>query len=303
MGKIVIAGEMLIDMITTDYVDDLGKAETFTRHFGGSPANIAINLADLGIKSKIVSRVGNDPVGHALIDHAKSRNLDTRYIQIDSLRPTTFVIVSKSKSTPQFLALRGAETALEMPPIDIFDDASYFHFSSWPISYKKSRKTIFEMVEYASDKGIKICFDPNYRKVLWENGADGRRTLKSIFKYIFLAKPSNDDAFHIFGSMNEMEYIKAFHRFGVENVVLTLGKDGAIISNGKRSQILSSVAKTVVNTTGAGDAFWSGMYYAMMNGADIFEAAKFGNATAAFRIGCQSPDSPLDKGKIERDFL
>ncbi len=303
MGKIVIAGEMLIDMITTDYVDDLGKAENFTRHFGGSPANIAFNLADLGIESKIVSRVGNDPVGHALIDHAKNRNVDTRYIQIDTSKPTTFVIVSKSKSTPQFLALRGAETALEMPPLNIFEGASYFHFSSWPISYKRSRKALFGMIEHASDRGIKICFDPNYRRVLWENGLDGRRTVKSVFKYVFLVKPSNDDAFHIFGSMNEMGYIKAFHKLGVENVVLTLGKDGAIISNGKRSQNLPSAAKTVVNTTGAGDAFWSGMYYAMINGADVFEAAKFGNAAAAFRLGCQSPDSPLDKERIERDFL
>ncbi len=300
MGNIVIAGEMLIDMITTEYVDDLGKAGIFERHFGGSPANIAINLADLGIESRIVSRVGNDPFGRELIDHAKRRNLDTRYIQIDNLRPTTFVIVSKSKSTPRFLALRGAETALEMPPMDIFDDASFFHFSSWPISYKRSRKTIFEMIEYASGKGIKICFDPNYRKVLWENGKDGRRTLKRVFKYVFLAKPSNDDAFHIFGSMNEMEYIKAFHRLGVENVVLTLGKDGAIISDGKKTQILPSAAKKVVNTTGAGDAFWSGMYYAMMRGADIFEAAKFGNATAAFRLGSQNHNDPLDKEKIGR---
>lgn len=304
MAKIVIAGEMLIDMISQEYVDDLGIAEKFERHFGGSPANIAANLRDLGIESILISRVGDDPMGHALINNAKLRNLDVENIQIDPIRPTTFVVVSKSKSTPQFIPLRGADTSIEMPELDkVFDNSSFFHFSSWPISYKKSRETIMKMKNYALEANIKICFDPNYRRVLWENGKDGSKFVKDILKDIFLSKPSGDDAFHIFGSMNEMEYIDNFHKLGVKNIVLTLGKEGALVSDGKKTKRFKALAKHVVDTTGAGDGFWAGMYYALTNGGDVFEAAKLGSAVAAFRVERVGNGDPLSKKIIEKEFL
>lgn len=303
MAKVLIAGEMLIDMISQEYVDDLGMADIFERHFGGSPANIAANLCDLGIDVVLVSRVGDDPMGHALLKNAKRRNLDTKYVQMDSVRPTTFVVVSKSKSTPQFIPLRGADTALERPDFGVFDGVDFFHFSSWPISYRRSRKAILEMVEYALKKGIKVCFDPNYRRVLWENGRDGSTFVKKIMKDVFLCKPSEDDAFHIFGSMGENEYVKKFHEYGVENVVLTLGKDGAIVSDGKRVKRLKSLARHVINTTGAGDGFWSGMYFVLSNGGDIFEAAQFGSAVAAFRVESFGSNERIDKEFIKKEFF
>lgn len=303
MAKVLIVGEMLIDMVSQEYVDDLGLADKFERHFGGSPANIAVNLSDLGVEAVLISRVGDDPMGKALVDNAKKRHLETKYIQIDPTKPTTFVIVSKSKSTPQFIPLRGADTSIEMPAHSIFDGAKFFHFSSWPISHKRSRKTILNMIDYALEKDIKICFDPNYRKVLWENGKDGSRFIKKILSNVFLSKPSEDDAFHIFGTMNDTEYVKKFHAYGVKNVVLTLGKDGAIVSDGKKTKKLKSLARHVIDTTGAGDGFWSGMYYVLTNGGDIFEAAEFGSAVAAFRVERFGIDEKIDKELIKREFL
>ncbi len=301
MSKVLIVGEMLIDMVSESYVDGLEKVETFERHFGGSPANIAVNLSDLGVDATLISRVGYDPMGQALIDNAENRHLETKYIQTDPIRPTTFVIVSKSKSTPQFIPLRGADTAIELPTLSVFDDADFFHFSSWPISYKRSRKTILEMIDYAIDRGVKICFDPNYRKVLWENGKDGSKFVKRLMSNVFLSKPSEDDAFHIFGSMHENEYIKQFHEYGVKNVVLTLGKDGFVVSDGKKIKKFKSLARHVIDTTGAGDGFWSGMYYVLTNGGNIFEAAQFGNAVAAFRV--EKFGEKLDRSLIEKEFL
>ncbi|MGC8545162.1 carbohydrate kinase family protein [Athalassotoga sp.] len=303
MSKVLIVGEMLIDMVSQEYVDDLGWADKFERHFGGSPANIAVNLSDLGVKATLVSRIGNDPMGKALVDNAKKRGLETKYIQTDPTKPTTFVIVSKSKLTPQFIPLRGADTSIEMPELSLFDGVEFFHFSSWPISHRKSRKTILDMIEYAHEKNVKICFDPNYRKVLWENGGDGSRFVKKMLADVFLSKPSEDDAFHIFGSMDEMAYVKKFHAYGVKNVVLTLGKDGAVVSDGKRLKRFNSLARHVVDTTGAGDGFWSGMYYVLTNGGDIFEAAQFGSAVAAFRVERFGIDERIDKEFIKKEFL
>lgn len=159
------------------------------------------------------------------------------------------------------------------------------------------------MIEYAHEKNVKICFDPNYRKVLWENGRDGSRFVKKMLANVFLSKPSEDDAFHIFGPMDETAYVKKFHAYGVKNVVLTLGKDGAIVSDGKRLKRFNSFARHVVDTTGAGDGFWSGMYYVLTNGGDIFEAAQFGSAVAAFRVERFGIDEKIDKEFIKKEFL
>ena len=72
-------GELLVDMISNDY-DDNFNCNIYTTHFGGSPANIAMNVQMLGGKSVISSAVGNDPLGSYLIEHLKENNIDTSYI-------------------------------------------------------------------------------------------------------------------------------------------------------------------------------------------------------------------------------
>ncbi len=295
MNDVAIAGELLIDMVSLRYVSSLSAAERFERHFGGSPGNIALNLKDMGLSPILISRVGRDPFGEFIIRKLTSRGVDTSRIQMDPINSTTFVMVSKSRETPEFLPLRGADNHLELPGDveNIFEKVGFFHFSSWPISKEPSRRTTLKMLSVARKKGVKICFDPNYRRILWENGEDGSGFVKGILKDTFLAKPSEDDARHIFGEMTAEGHIRAFHECGSKNVVLTLGKKGVVVSDGKRIEGFPSVAKRVVDTTGAGDAFWSGMYFALSNGKDVFEAARIGSVVAAFRVETVGSDEQI----------
>lgn len=161
-------------MVSEEYVGSLSSAEKFERHFGGSPGNIAVNLKDMGVPSVLISRVGADPFGDFIIEKLKARGMDTGKVQADPVHPTTFVMVSKSKESPQFLPLRGADRFLTPPPDigKIFEKTGFFHFSSWPISMEPSRTAVIGMITEARERGVKICFDPNYRRVLWENGSE-----------------------------------------------------------------------------------------------------------------------------------
>jgi sugar/nucleoside kinase (ribokinase family) len=288
-------GELVIDFISKEYVSDLSQAETFERHFGGSPANIATNLKTFGIKPLLLSRVGDDAFGKAFVERLKKQGINTDNIQIDPLHPTSVVLVSKSKETPDFLPLRGADFHIETPENveKIVNEVKFIHFSSWPISREPSRSTILNILNAAKRADVKICFDPNYRRILSQSSEDGISLIKNILKGVFVSKPSLDDAKCLFGKMAPEEYVKTFHEFGVKNVVLTLGKDGALVSNGKKVEKIPSLAKKVIDSTGAGDAFWSGMYYSLLKGEDIFEAAKLGSATAAARVESVGSDTPL----------
>ncbi len=144
-------------------------------------------------------------------------------------------------------------------------DVEFIHFTSWPFSLS-SRGGVHEAGEKGIGRGIKITFDPNYRRVLWDREDDGSEFIKEFLKYAFIVKPSEDDALHIFGTGDPHEYIDKFHNAGASNVVLTLGHKGSVISDGHKTETLSPCARRVVDTTGAGDAFWSGILYAILQG-------------------------------------
>jgi len=227
-------------------------------------------------------------------------------VQVDKEKNTSMVFVAKSKGNPMFLPFRSADSCIKKPENmgQLLQETRFFHISSWSISHNPSRQTVFSIMNDLEDSDIQLCFDPNFRKVLWERGQDPMETIKKVLKKTYLCKPSDDDAFHIFGRMDSEEYIKAFHQLGAQNVILTMGKDGALVSDGNKIVHQKSVSRVVVDTTGAGDGFWSGVYCGILNNQDIFTAAKWGSAVAAFRLRTIGSDLPLPSmDVIKSEFL
>jgi len=286
MKRLLIIGEMLIDLISADYANSVGDAVRFDRFAGGSSANIASNLADFGFLPSFVSKVGTDVFGDFLIRNLEERGIDVSYIQRDNRFHTSLVFVAKSKESPDFVAVRAADHHIEHTAEleGLIERCDYLHISCWPLSYDPSRTLVMKIVEQCAEQGKHVCFDPNYRPILWERGTDALQTLRGVFSRAFLCKPSEDDAFYLFGKGDANEYIEKFHQAGVRNVMLTLGKKGALISDGTRVEPLLPLAKRVVDTTGAGDGFWSGVYAGLLQGMDIFESARIGNAVATYRV-------------------
>jgi len=302
MKKVLLLGEALIDFLSDDYSQSLSEVEGFIRHAGGSPANITANLLNLGEAAVLITRIGNDPFGNYLKKTFTERGIDTTYVQVDEERNTSLVFVAKSKGNPKFLPLRSADYCIVRPKNmqELLKETGYFHISSWSISHNPARKTVLDMIEEIEKSDIKLCFDPNYRKILWEKDDDPMRTIEKVLRKTYLCKPSDDDAFHIFGKMESEAYIKAFHQLGAENVILTMGKDGALVSDGEKMVHQKTVSQVVVDTTGAGDGFWSGVYCGLLSHQDIFTSAKWGSAVAAFRLRTIGSDLPLPSLEVIR---
>lgn len=277
-------GELLVDMISNDY-DDNFNCNSYTKHFGGSPANIAMNVQMLGGKSVISSAVGNDPLGSYLIEHLKENNIDTSYINRVK-NSTSMVLVSKSKTTPVPIFYRGADYSLKYNDKIHYalNNCKIVHFSCWPISQPKSRKTIEEIIEEARKNNIIIGFDPNYHDGIWEDGHNGIEYIKNLVNKVDIIKPSEVDAERIFGNNTPENQVKKFVDLGAKLVIMTLGKDGAIVTNGKETLKFETLATEIVDTTGAGDAFWSGFYTGITKGYTLKESLMIGFATSAFKL-------------------
>jgi fructokinase len=129
-----------------------------------------------------------------------------------------------------------------------------------------------------------VCFDPNYHEMIWDRKEDGREYVKSIISKVDIVKPSEDDAERIFGKDTPENQIQKFISLGARLVIMTLGKEGALVSNGVETLKFKTLAEEVVDTTGAGDAFWSGFYSAIVKGYTIKEALNLGFGVSAYKL-------------------
>ena len=277
-------GELLVDMISDDY-DTSFNCNKYSRFFGGSPANITMNVKRLGGNPIITSCVGNDGLGEFLINHLKNNNVNTELINKVN-HSTSMVLVTKSKETPLPIFYRSADYNLEynVNIASALKNSKIVHFSCWPISQKKSRNMIEKVIEEARKNDVIIGFDPNYHEMIWEEGHDGIEYIKSLLGKVDIIKPSEVDAERIFGPDTPENHVDKFIQCGAKLVIMTLGKDGAIVSNGKETIKFKTLATKVVDTTGAGDAFWGGFYTAITSNYTLKESLNIGFATSAFKL-------------------
>lgn len=281
---ILTIGELLVDMISEEYGDNF-ESSTYNRYFGGSPSNIAINTKRLGINSLVASCVGNDGLGKFLISNLLEVGIDTSCVDIIK-NSTSMVLVTKSKDSPIPIFYRDADFHLSYNEglHNALKNCKIMHFSCWPISKEPSRSTIERAIDEARNNGALVCFDPNYHEMLWEDNYDGVEYVKSIIGKVDVVKPSEDDAERIFGMDSNENQIKKFLRLGAKLVIMTLGGAGVLVSNGAETIALDTLAKEVVDTTGAGDAFWSGFYAAIIKGYTLKQALKLGLAVSAYKL-------------------
>ncbi|MCD2348966.1 carbohydrate kinase family protein [Clostridium guangxiense] len=283
-NDVLTVGELLIDMISAEYGEEF-QSDSYNKFFGGSPANIAMNVKKLGINSCVVSAVGKDNLGKFLIKKLENADISTDYVDMVDYS-TSLVLVTKSKATPIPIFYRGADYHLHFSCkiAEIVRKSKIVHFSCWPISRKHSRETILRIIEECRKNDIIIGFDPNYHKMIWDKNEDGTEYVKDIISKVDIIKPSEDDAERIFGSDTPENQVNKFLELGAKFVVMTLGEDGAIASNGNETVRFNTLATEVVDTTGAGDAFWSGFYTAIIKGYNIKKALELGFAVSAYKL-------------------
>ena len=284
---LLAVGEVLADIISKDLVPSFKEADEFRRYFGGSPANITMNVSSLGAESALLSKVGADGIGEYLMEKLITGGVDVSGVVKSKKHNTSVVMVTQSKESPDFIAYRDAEKYIEEADIkeNLIDNTKIIHLSTFALSAPVTRNTLLEVVKLAEKKDKVISLDPNYRPQLWEGEEDGVEFIKGLLEKVSIVKPSLDDAEALFGAgYSPQEYIKKFHGLGVELVILTLGANGVLVSNPQEGLKLATYAEEVVDTTGAGDAFWSGLYSSLVDGDELKTAIKVGNATAALAL-------------------
>ena len=281
---VLTVGELLIDMISSEY-DDKHEGNTYHKHFVGSPSNIAINTTRLGLRSLVSAAVGQDAFGDFLINQLRCAGMDTQGIQrVDG--STSMVVVNKSRSTPTPIFYRDADYQLSYTLLlqELVTQSKIVHFSCWPISREPARQTMEQVLKIAKQHDVLIGFDPNYHPMIWPKDEAGVSYIESVISKVDIVKPSADDADRLFGRDTPENHVRRFVDLGAKLVVMTLGQDGAIVTNGSDMLRFGTMAKEVVDTTGAGDAFWSGFYAGLVRGHSVRKSLTLGFAASAYQL-------------------
>ena len=296
--EIVCLGSAMVDFIGVEPSNTLGASETFKRAPGGATLNVAGTAARLGRTAAVVARVGMDAFGHYYRTQLGSLGVRDDWLQSDPRAPTTVAFYARQGTPRDVLMVRGADSRVELdePARALIDGAAALHVTSFALTMEPLRAATVEAVERAHRAGRVVSFDPNFRTRNWPEGAIFMPLLQQLLPLTTVIKPSLSDAEAIWGAgLSPGEYIEQFHLHGARHVLLTLGREGVLISDGNSVQRLPTVPLDVVEAVGAGDAFTAGALAALVDGHSLVTAARVGMLVSGYKLRSPNYTGPLPR--------
>lgn len=311
MGKIVALGEVVADIYRAE--GDSTVEMPFTARPGGAPANVAVAASRLGTEAAFVGSVGDDLFGNFIMNALEAEGVDTggvRRCEPPTRTSLAFVEID-ADGDREFTFYRTDPAADELlSPEDIsenlFSGASFVNFGSIPLIKDPVASTVKEAAKLASDAGVSVAFDVNFREHLWQNIETAREAVEPLFDLSRIVKLSDDELSPLLGVENAEEAADVLLERGVELVLVSLGPDGAFYATSEFSGSVPAFEVKVVDATGAGDAFLAATLSHLSEGASfdeetVREAARRGTAAGAFACTDYGAMSALPtKGELER---
>lgn len=320
LGKpldVITIGRSSVDLYGQQIGSRLEDITSFAKSVGGCPANIAIGTARLGLRSALLSRVGDEQMGRFIREQMVREGVATTGVLTDPKRLSALVILSveNDKSFPLiFYREDCADMALEESDVDpeFIKSARAIVVTGTHFSKPKPDAAQRKAIRLMKEAGGKVVFDIDYRPNLWglagHGDGDSRyiasdavsNHLKTVLADCDLIVGTEEEVLIASGENDLLSALKTIRSLSAGTIVLKRGPMGCIVYEGAISDDLEDgiVGKgfpiEVFNVLGAGDAFMSGLLRGWLGGESLATAATWANACGAFavsRLLC-SPEIP-----------
>jgi len=304
---VITIGRASVDLYGQQIGTRLEDIGSFAKSVGGCPTNISVGTARLGLKSALITRVGNEQMGRFIREQLGREGVETAGIKTDADRLTALVLLAvedEGVSPMIFYRTDCADMALSEDDIDedfVAGAASIVvtgtHFSR-PHSDAAQRKAI----RIAKANGRKVVFDIDYRPNLWGLGGHAAgferyvksdrvsEQLRSVLPACDLIVGTEEEIMIAAGADTALAALKAIRAISSATIVLKRGAMGCIVYDGAISDDLEAgiVGKgfqiEIYNVLGAGDAFMSGFLRGWLKGEPHAVSATWANACGAFAV-------------------
>ena len=284
MTDVTSIGDVNIDIITSNIkefpprdsqilLDDLHLST------GGCAANYAKAAAELGMKTRLIAKIGDDLFGTLVRKSlGQNPNLDL-CLTCEGRTAITLAVTFKDKSR-SFLTFPGANSEFSAKDIDYeLIEGRYVHIASFFL--QGLRTDTKKILNYAHGKEMTASFDTGLDPCGWskEDVSLVRKTLKDVDIFF----PNHAEAQAITKAKKEEEVIDELLSLGPSIVALKMGSKGAWIATEKEKTFIPAFRVKTVDTTGTGDVFAAGFTYAHSRGWDLKKCGTFAAAAAALK--------------------
>lgn len=308
-------GRLCIDLNANEIHRPMEETLTFTKYVGGSPANITIGMARLGMKTGFIGRVADDQMGRFIEQYLDENDIDTSSVITDTNHSVTGLAFTeiKSPSDCSILMYRDNVADLYLEPQDIKEeyikDSKALLISGTALSKSPSREAVFTALHYARKHRTMVFFDIDYRPYSWTSEDE-------TAIYYKLAAEKSDVIIGTREEFNLMERIdnreepndwstaKDWFKHEAKIVVIKHGEKGSIAYTKEGQSFESPIfPANVIKTFGAGDSYAAGFIYGLMKGWKLPEAMEFGSAAAAIVISSHSCSDAMPTADQIKEFI
>jgi 5-dehydro-2-deoxygluconokinase len=322
---VICLGRLAVDLYAQQIGARLEDVSSFAKYLGGSSANIAFGCARLGLRSAMLSRVGDDHMGRFLTETLDREGCDISHVAVDPQRLTGLVMLGlKDKHTFPLIFYREdcADMAIDVGAVDERFIASSkallitgTHFSTQAMHAVSS-----EALKLARRNNVRTVLDIDYRPVLWglSGKADGETRfvsnedvtahLQAILPQFDLVVGTEEEFMIAGGGADIHASLRAVRAATGATLVVKRGPLGCAVIDGALPATLDDafnfrgVQVEVLNVLGAGDAFLSGFLKGWLDGADYASCCRYANACGALVVS-RHACAPAMPTPVELDYF
>ena len=309
---LITIGRSSVDLYGVQIGGRLEDMGAFDKYIGGSPTNIACGTARLGLKSGVVTAVGDEHMGRFIKEQLAREGVSTKGVKVDPDRLTALVLLG-IRDSEQFPLIFYRENCADMGlTVDDVDEefimsARAVVATGTHLSHPQVEAATLKALEIARTNDMQTALDIDYRPNLW--GVAGHGDGESRFVesaevtsklqttlHLFDLIVGTEEEFHIAGGTTDtIAALRAVRAVSGATLVCKRGADGAVAFTGDIPEILDDGQSgpgfpiEVFNVLGAGDGFMSGLLKGWLDGEDWANTLKYANACGAFAVsrhGC-----------------
>ena len=323
---VISIGRSSVDLYGGQVGGRLEDMRSFRKYIGGSPTNAAAGAARLGLRSAVITRVGDEHMGRFIREQLRAEGVDVRGVITDPHRLTALVLLGirdQERFPLIFYRENCADMALSPDDIDpdFIAEARCVLASGTHLSHPRTEAATLRALDLARDSGARTILDLDYRPNLWGLSGHGDGENRFIKSAAVTAKLQStlarfdvivgtEEEFHIAGGASgTVEALANVRNVSEATLVCKRGAAGATAFEGPVPASLDegvngeSFRVEVFNVLGAGDGFMAGLLKGWLTGEDWAETLRIANACGALAVsrhGC----TPAYPSAVElRDFL
>jgi len=284
-------GELLIDFVPVTTGTNLLTAPAFHKAPGGAPANVAVGLARLGVKSALMGRASEDGFGQFLVNTLADAGVETALVRRSHRARTPLAFVSLAEDAEREFLFYGDPSA-GFSPDDVdfqaISQAKLLHFGSIGLIPEDSCTATLLAVDAARNQGLHVSFDANLRLDLWPTPDSAREAIRDGIDRATVVKLSEEELDFLTGTTDPAEGARTLRHVGLTLLIVTHGSKGCTFVTPEATGRVPGFKVDPVDTTGAGDAFVAGLLTGLLDHTDapltserLRTMCRFANAAGA----------------------